>query len=268
MGWRRFERPANSTPRRGGFGDTLQFIRFAKLVCELRTRGRVFVHCMPELKRLLTGNCGIEQVFGDDETPFEFDVHCPLLSLPLRFDTTLETIPADVPYLQPDPAKAREWSERLGSVGGKKIGLVWAGSAKHLNDVNRSIPLKQLTPLAEVPNLRIISLQKHRLDRPESETPAGLEIENYSDELHDFSDTAALISQLDLVIGVDTAVVHLAGGLGKPTWVLLSEPAEWRWLLNRSDSPWYPTMRLFRQPRAGDWEAAIKAMINALREFD
>jgi len=220
---------------------------------------------MPELKRLLTGNCGIELVIGDDETPPEFDVHCPLLSLPLRFDTTLESIPVDVPYLQADPTIAERWCEKLGARNGKKIGLVWAGSAKHLNDANRSISLNLLAPLAHGPNIRLISLQKHRLDRPESQTPAGLETESYSDDLHDFADTAALISQLDLVIGVDTAIVHLAGALGKATWVLLSEPAEWRWLLNRTDSPWYPTMRLFRQPRAKDWAAAIAELVKALR---
>lgn len=246
----------------GGFGDTLQFIRYVRLLREQRD-GRVFVQCQAELKRLITGQNGIEMVFAGNEPLEPFDVHCPLLSLPHQFGTTLDSIPNQVPYLYADPKLVEQWKQRLGvSDDGMKIGLVWAGSARHLNDANRSMPIETVAPLHRIQRARFISLQKERLETP----PAGVNFESYAQDVRDFADTAALIAQLDLVICVDTSVAHLAGAMGKPTWVLLPEPAEWRWLNGRSDSPWYPTVRLFRQPRAGDWDSVMNSVIEALQK--
>jgi tetratricopeptide (TPR) repeat protein len=244
----------------GGFGDAIQFFRFARLVHEQRG-GRVLFLGPPELRRLFSIQPGIERYDVDGETIDPFDFHCPLLSLPLRFGTTIGTIP-QVPYLEADPQLVEQWQRRLGPADGRmKIGLVWAGSQRNLNDVNRSMSMDQLAPLADIGGVRFIGLQKERWETP----PAGMEIENFSSELTDYAQTAALAANLDLAICVDTSVAHLCGALGKPTWVPMCQPTEWRWLLEREDSPWYASMRLFRQPRAGDWETPMKRIAEALR---
>jgi Flp pilus assembly protein TadD len=251
-----------------GFGDSLQFIRYLPLVAE--RGGRVIVRCREGLRRLLQTMCADVPVLEKDQTLPAFDVHCPLLSLPHLFATDLASIPGNVPYLHADVAEAGVWRERLAAcVPSLKVGLVWAGSPTHRNDRNRSMKLASLTTLARVPGVRFVSLQKGEAAAEAKSPPEGMELLDPTDELNDFADTAALIAALDLVIAVDTSVVHLAGAMGKPVWVLLPFAPDWRWLLDRNDSPWYPTMRLFRQQRAGEWDpvvAEVRSELEALAE--
>jgi len=204
-----------------------------------------------------------------------FDLHCPMLSLPLVFGTRIETIPAAIPYLRADGPKAVGWRQRLdeetdSAVERKsatrrplQVGLIWAGNARphqrdaNLIDRNRSMRLSQFAPLAAVPGVVFVSLQKGPPAAQAKTPPEGMTLLDWTDELHDFSDTAALIEALDLVISVDTAGAHLAGALGKPVWVLNRFASCWRWLLERTDSPWYPTLRLFRQTVRGDWTPVV-----------
>jgi ADP-heptose:LPS heptosyltransferase len=193
----------------------------------------------------------------------EVDEHCFLMSLPAVFRTQLASIPAQTPYLVADAARAEQWKNRLEPLRGRKIGLAWAGRAAHDNDRQRSIAAARLAPLAEISGCEFVSLQKGEAARQAADAP--MRMLNWTDELHDFADTAGLIANLDLVISVDTSVAHLAGAMGKPVWVLLPRVPDWRWLLDRRDSPWYPTMRLFRQPAAGDWATPIREAAEALR---
>jgi tetratricopeptide (TPR) repeat protein len=241
-----------------GLGDAIQFVRYVPLV--KRTGGAVTVRCHPELRRLFDGQVEIDAVTSD--TPRHgFDVRCPLLSLPHVFHTTLETIPAEVPYLRADPEPAVRWRERLSEFKGFKVGLVWAGNPSHGNDRNRSLSLSMFAPLTTLPGVRLISLQKGPAAEQSRLMPA---LSDWTSEISDFADTAALIENLDLVISCDTAVAHLSGAMGKPTWVLLPYNPDWRWLLDRTDSPWYPTARLFRQPGPGDWSGVIRQVVAVL----
>ena len=198
-----------------------------------------------------------------------FDRECPLLSLPHALGLRLGGIPAGVPYLHPDPAAAAAWRARLAALPGRKVGLAWAGNAALADiranpiDRRRSLPLAALAGLGAVPGVSFVSLQKGRAGA--EPPPPGLALHDWTAELDDFADTAALVAGLDLVVSVDTAVAHLAGALGRPVWLLNRFDSEWRWLLGRSDSPWYPTLRQFRQPSYGDWPGAIAALATALR---
>ena len=185
----------------------------------------------------------------------DFDLHCPLMSLPLAFKTDLKTIPAEVPYLFADPEKQQEWSRKLGPKTRPRIGLVWSGSAGHKNDRNRSMPIRHFEPLLQLP-FEFHSLQKDIRPADAAVLQGFPQVRTHLDELDDFADTAALVAEMDLVISVDTSVAHVAGALGKPVWILLPLVPEWRWLLDRSDSPWYPTAVLFR-PVQGDWDGVI-----------
>jgi len=194
------------------------------------------------------------------------------MSLPHAAGTTLETIPAETPYLTADPADVARWRERLAGLAGLRVGLCWAGgrSSPHLTkivaDRRRSTTLDTLAPLADISGVRFISLQK---DPPEAEvrSPWGMELHDFGEDLHDFAETAALIENLDLVVSVDTAVAHLAGALGKPVWLLNRFDTCFRWLQNRDDSPWYPSLRQFRQPAPGDWNSVISRTRDALRRL-
>jgi tetratricopeptide (TPR) repeat protein len=237
-----------------GFGDTIQFARYVPLVAGLG--GKVILEVHPELCRLLTGTPGAERVIARGQPLPPFDVQCPLMSLPLALGTTIETIPLPAP-ISFDPARAKYWRARLAELKpGRKIGLVWAGQSWHPNDHNRSIPPERLGPLGAIPDACFISLLKGSAQPPPPSSP--LAMTDWTSELGDFSDTAALLSELDLVITVDTAVAHLAGSLGKRTFLLLPFTPDFRWLLKRIDSPWYPTVRLFRQPQRGDWDQPLR----------
>ena len=245
-----------------GFGDAIHFVRYAPLAA--RRGGPVVVECPRPLARLFMSLAGVESVVVRDEEPLpDFDVHCPLMSLPMVFGTTLATVPADVPYLHADPIEAAGWRDRLAAAVGfppypRRVGLAWAGHGSHQKDRDRSVPLAAFAPLANVPGVRFFSLQ---LGKPAADFP----LTDWTAELHDFAATAALVSQLDLVITVDTAVAHLSAALGRPTWVLVAFAPDWRWLLDRADSPWYPTVRLFRQPAVGNWAEPIGRVTDALR---
>jgi tetratricopeptide (TPR) repeat protein len=243
-----------------GVGDSVQFARYVPLV---RARGgEVVLAVHRELKSLLAGMADL--VLSEDEALPKFDVRCPLLSLPLAFRTELASIPAQVPYLHTDPARVAYWKARLPVTASLRVGLAWSGNPTHKNDRQRSIRFEQLAPLLEVPGIEFVSLQKE----PRAIDAEGLRgsprVIDPASELEDFSDTAAVVEGLDLIISVDTAAAHLAGALARPVWVLLPFSPDWRWLLDRDDSPWYPTARLFRQPAAGDWTSVIQRVAEAL----
>ncbi len=250
-----------------GLGDTLQFCRFATALAQGAT---VLLEVQPPLKRLMASLPGVAQVFARGEALPPFDLHCPLAFLPRRTQATLATIPAEIPYLAANPAQVAAWQARLATLPGLRVGLVWAGGQvpgqpEQLRiDRRRSIALAQLAPLAAVPGVSFVSLQKGPPAAQAATPPAGLVLHDFTAELGDFTDTAALIEALDLVIGVDTAVVHLAGALGKPVWVLNRFDTCWRWLLDREDSPWYPSLRLFRQAAPGAWDGVVAAVAAAL----
>jgi len=186
------------------------------------------------------------------------------LGLPWIFATTLETIPAEAPYIHADPAKARYWKNKL-SGPDFKVGIVWAGSPTHGNDHNRSCALKQFMPLTQLPGVRLYGLQKGAAAARMDELEPKMAVTNLSKEFNDFADTAAAIESLDLVISVDTAALHLAGAMAKPAWALIPFAPEWRWMLDREDSPWYPTMRLFRQKKWGDWDSVFQRVAQELQ---
>lgn len=247
-----------------GFGDTIQFIRYALQVVE--AGGKILLACQPELKRLLSCAPGIQQITAGDVPLPRFDLHCPLMSLPLVLKTTLNNLPAPIPYLSAEPALAEEWREKFKTHAGRfKVGLIWAGRPTHTHDSRRSIALQQLAPLTQIEGCTFFSLQKGNRADQASQPPAGMELIDLGPQLHDFADTAAVLDQLDLLITVDTASAHLAGAMGRPVWVLLPFAPDWRWMLGRNDSPWYPTMRLFRQPSLDDWSPAIASVVEALR---
>ena len=237
-----------------GLGDTIQFCRYAAL---LYHRGaRIILEVQPPLVELLAPLRGVDRVVARGAALPSFDFHCPLMSLPRAFGTGIDSIPASVAYLKAPDEHVERWRAKLGARDGPRIGLAWSGSATLVNDRNRSIPLAQLAPLREL-GATLVSLQKEVRDDDRRALQAGTPLLHFGAELTDFRDTAALISLMDAVVSVDTAVAHLAGAMGKPAWILLPFSPDWRWLLERDDSPWYPTARLFRQPRRGDWGSVI-----------
>jgi len=237
-----------------GHGDTIQFSRYVPLVAE--KGAAVVLGVQPLLNSLLASLPGVRQIVGPSDRSLPPDFRCPLLSLPLAFGTRLETIPATVPYLAAPAANLRRWQERLGPRRGPRVGIAWSGNRQHKSDRDRSLRLDELAPIAAL-GLPLYCLQREMRPSDLPDFAMFTNIEYYGDALRDFADTAALIAQLDLVVTVDTAVAHLAGAMGKPVWTLLPYSSDWRWLLDRDDSPWYPTMRLFRQPRPGDWGTVL-----------
>jgi FkbM family methyltransferase len=220
-----------------------------------------------EIEPLARGVEGVGDFMPRDETRLDFDFYIHALSLPRAFATSLDTIPASVPYLRVDPARRSTWAGRLGDRAKLAVGLVWAGSANHQHDRYRSITLESLAPILAVDGVRFVLLQKGDAVAGVTRTmPAGIDHVNLGPHLADFADTAAVIDQLDLVIGVDTAVAHLAGALAKPVWVLVPRPCDWRWLHGRQDSPWYPTMRLYRQSRRNEWDDVVERVASDLRK--
>jgi tetratricopeptide (TPR) repeat protein len=249
-----------------GLGDTIQFCRYAMMVAE--QGGRVLLEVDPVLQPLLSGLPGVVACLarGIDEIP-AIDFHCPISALPLAFQTRLETIPAAPSYL-PSPAAERleSWEDRLGRHDRPRIGLVWSGNPAHLNDRNRSVPFEMLAPVLDL-DARFVSLQKDVRPSDRAALAARHDIVDCTADIRDFVDTAALIACLDLVLTVDTSVAHLAGALGKPTWIMLPYTPDYRWLLDRDDSPWYQSVRLFRQGRDRDYKPVIARVRTALSEF-
>jgi Flp pilus assembly protein TadD len=243
-----------------GHGDMIQFARYAPL---LAAQGAmVSVQTYIELKSLMQTLECVETVVAAKETEPAADIVTPLLSLPLMFGTDLPTIPSQVPYLHAPRERLAAWQQRLGAPTRLRIGLAWWGS-QHI--ARRSFPIETLLPILSTPDTEFHALQKEVPLAHREFMAAHPTLIDHSAELADFADTAALISQLGLVVTIDTAVAHLAGALGKPVWIMLQHNADWRWLLDRTDSPWYPTARLFRQRRAGDWKGVVDSVARALR---
>jgi hypothetical protein len=272
-----FDRPAwDGAPLPGGtlllyaeqgVGDTLQFVRYAALAKQ--RADAVILGCPPALIPLLSRCPGIDRLVATDAPLPPFDAQAPLASLPGLLGTTAETIPAPVPYLTADPERVRRWQEELAGLEGFKIGIAWQGNpGMGAYDRRRSFPLAALAPLARLPGVRLVVLQKGH-GREQLPAAAGWPLADLGERLDEsggaFADTAAVMHGLDLVVTCDSAPAHLAGALGKACWVALPFAADWRWLLDREDSPWYPTLRLFRQPRPGDWSDMFGRMAFALR---
>jgi tetratricopeptide (TPR) repeat protein len=247
-----------------GFGDVIQFCRFAPLAAPSQ---QVILQVRPPLKRLMASLQGVGALCDTDETPPAFDVHIPVMSLPLALGLGLGDLSPTIPYLHAEAAAVDIWKTRLPPAHGLRVGLAWTGNPQHDNDHNRSAPLSVFGPLLAEP-VQFISLQKDY--RPEDEALLGAYpgVLRFEDELKDFADTAALIACCDLVITVDTAVAHLTGALGKPVWLLLPRYCDWRWMNDREDSPWYPTATLFRQTWFGDWSALIARVAHRLRNIE
>ncbi|MBF0562499.1 MAG: tetratricopeptide repeat protein, partial [Alphaproteobacteria bacterium] len=249
--------------REQGLGDNIHFIRYARLVKE--KGGTVVYYAPPPLVRLFNAVAGIDHIVTRKEDIPVCDCQASLLSLPWLLETRLAAIPAGIPYLTPEPALAAGWQQYLAARAGLKVGIVWRGSPSFKNDHKRSIPATRMLDLfKDSENVTFIGLQKEIT--PEETAVLGLypAFLDVSRDLADFADTAAVIAGLDLVISVDTAVAHLAGALGRPVWILLPFTPDWRWMLKREDSPWYPTAHLFRQPEFGNWAPVFERVRSEL----
>ena len=244
-----------------GFGDAIQFVRYVALLA--RRGGRVLLRCQPELRRMFEQVTGVAGVVAPDEVP-PFDFHCSLLSLAGLLGTTIDTIPAEVPYLRADPQLVAAWRERLREERrALRVGLAWSSQSLMPNAAGKSTTLEALAPLRDVPGVRYYSLQVGSAGR---EAAAGLvPMTDLTAGIADFADTAALVDNLDLVVSVDTAVAHLAGAMGRPVWTMLRHAPDWRWYPDAAQSKWYPTMRLYRQRARGDWRGVAEEVARDLR---
>jgi Tfp pilus assembly protein PilF len=250
-----------------GLGSTLQFIRYVPLVAQRATR--VIVECQPPLKQLLSQLAPEVRVLAKGENLPPFNVHAPLMSLPWILGTTLATIPAKIPYLHADPVLMEKWRAELSKFPGLKVGIAWQGNPMYAGDPLRSIPLVYYRPLGQVQGAHLVSLQKNLGTEQLAKAPPDFRLLDLNHRLDEtsgpFMDTAAVMMNLDLVITSDTSIAHLAGALGVPVWVALSFAPDWRWMRDREDSPWYPTMRLFRQKQFGDWDGVFLRIAGALK---
>jgi len=250
----------------GGFGDALQFIRYLPMVKE--KGAKVLLECQKDLKELFARVEGIDGLFARGEELPGFDCHCPLQGLPLRLGTmSVEEIPAGIPYLSAEAGLVEKWKENVQGLGdGLKVGLVWAGSGSVLD--RRSRTLETFAPLGKIKGVRYVSMQKGKeAEEAKRAAELGLNLADFLEELTDFAQAAGLVQNLDLVITVDTAAAHLAGAMGKEAWVLLPACPDFRWMLEREDSPWYPgVMRLFRKKHTESWADVIERVAVALRE--
>jgi hypothetical protein len=249
----------------------VNFIRYAPMVKE--RGGHVILACQPELFRYVGKAPGVDEAITVEQPIPPFDIHCPLLTLPKVFKTVVGNIPATVPYLKADPELKEMWRQRMGPDDGRlKIGITWAGRPTHPNDKNRSFTLSMLGPLAKAREgkggAKFFSLQKGPTANQAATPPEGMDLMDLSEQITDFADTAAIVDNLDLIITADTAVSHIAGSIAKPVWVLIPFVPDWRWMLERTDTPWYPTMRLFRQRKLRDWSVPMGELVEALRDYD
>lgn len=247
-----------------GLGDTLQFVRYAPLVAA--RGGKVVLEVQPRVHRLLAPPSGLAEVIRRGEALPPVDWQCPLMSLPLAFVTDLTSIPAAVPYVNPDPALVELWRRRLAG-NSFRIGLAWGGSPTFAHERWRSIPLELLAPLTHLAGTTFYSLQMGPQAAQLPQLGARVRLIDLQDQQQDLADTAAIVANLSLVISIDTSVAHLAGAMGKPVWILLHKSPDWRWLLEREDSPWYPSARLFRQSTLGSWEDVVARVERELREL-
>jgi hypothetical protein len=249
-----------------GFGDALQFIRYAPMVAA--RGGRVILGVYPAIAPLLARMPGIAQVVDLGGMLPPFDLHCSLMSLPLVFGTDMDSIPATIPYLTVPADRLSRWRVRLGPRRGLRVGVAWSGNPQHRDDARRSIPFATFSALlADRAGIAFHVVQTQLRDADRVALQDFPHVRNHADTLADFADAGALVSLMDVVISVDTAVVHLAGALGRPVWLLLAQLADWRWLLERDDSPWYPSVWLLRQPERGDWGSILAVVAERLEEM-
>ena len=245
-----------------GLGDTIQFVRYAPVLAGLGAK--VILEVQPELKSLLSNVAGVTTCQARGEVLPDYDVYCPLGSLPLALKTDLSTIPADFPYLRADDAHVAKWRPAIQGLKGKRVALAWAGHARHANDRNRSIDLKLLEPLFSLEGVSFVSVQRE-LRGDDAALLATNGITDFGPQLADMADTAAIVALADLTLSVDTSVAHLGGAMGRDVWVLLPFSPDWRWTLTSDHSPWYPRSRLFRQRAPGDWTGVVETVRDALR---
>jgi hypothetical protein len=238
-----------------GLGDTIQFARYVTLLA--RAGAKVVLEVAPVLKELLSEIGGAARVLAQGDALPAFDLHCPLASLPLALKTELASIPAEIPYLAAPTERLEKWRARMDALPRPRIALAWSGNPAHANDRNRSIPLARLQPLWSLVGPSFISVQRDVREGDAGVLAGATRLVHLGGELSDFADTAAVLALADLVISVDSAVAHLAGAMGRPVSILLPFSPDWRWMLAREDSPWYPTVRLFRQPEIGDWDSVV-----------
>lgn len=248
-----------------GFGDSLQFLRLVSTAKAL-SGADILLEVMPPLLPIASRMGCFDAIATRGDLLPAFDMHCELMSLPFVTKLTIGELPGPVPYLSPDPERVAFWRKRLAWLPRPLVALVWAGNPAHANDANRSMKLSELAPLASL-GLTFLALQKGPAAKQAVGAPGGLKIELLDQEIKDFDDTAAILEVADLLISVDSAPVHLAGALGRPAWVLLPFVPDWRWMLDRDDTPWYPSLRLFRQSSRGDWASVIDKLRDALTEF-
>jgi hypothetical protein len=245
-----------------GLGDTIQFARYAPLLAH--AGAKVVLEAPAALTSLLARIDGVAAVVARGEPLPEFDVQCPLGSLPLALKTEPATVPADIPYLKISNERLAKWRPRIERLRAPRIAVAWSGSAGHVNDRNRSIGVDRLIPLLADERLSFLSIQRDLRDGDVEALARHPRLEHVGADLDDFDDTAAVVALADVIISVDTSAVHLSGALGRPTWVLLPFCPDWRWGLNAETSPWYPTIRLFRQPSRGDWDSVLARIAEAL----
>ena len=237
-----------------GLGDTIQFLRYVFLMLAI---GATVVLAVQEPLVAIVKAMGmpIDVIHAGAPLP-EHDMYCPLLSLPLAFGTTVDNIPAVPAYVSIDEGRVATWRTRLGAPRGLRVGLVWSGNARHVSDASRSIAIELLQPLLDLPDVEFFCLQKE-INRADLLLARSLDIRSFGSSLVDFQETAALVACMDLVISVDTSIAHLAGAMGKPVWILLASPPDWRWFLERKDSPWYPSVQLYRQAPQRGWSSVL-----------
>jgi len=251
-----------------GYGDTFQFLRLAQKARE-RSGARVILEINPECFSLARRSCDVDDIIVSGTLPPAFDAHCEMMSLPMAMKLQLADLPGTtpyIPYLVADPLRVATWRERLAHLPRPWVALVWAGRPTHHNDARRSMNLADLAPLAQT-GITFLAIQKGPAAAQATSPPPGMNLHSLSDEIADFEDTAAILSMVDLLVSVDSSPVHLAGALGRPAWVMLPLVPDWRWLLEREDSPWYPDVRLFRQSAPDDWGPVLKAIARELGQL-
>ena len=248
-----------------GYGDTFQFLRMLPWA-QQRSGAQIVLEVNADTYPLAQRCLGFDHLRMHGQLPPAFDQHCELMSLPAAMGLSMADLPGPIPYMHADPQRVERWQARLAGLPRPLVALVWAGRPTHVNDANRSMALEQLAPLADC-GAQFVAIQKGPAAAQALQLPAGMQVLSLSDEITGFEDTAAILSVVDLLISVDSSPVHLAGALGRPAWVMLPRTPDWRWLMDRSDTPWYPSLRLFRQQQMGQWSDVVTAMAHALREL-
>jgi hypothetical protein len=248
-----------------GYGDTLQFLRMIPWAKQ-RSGGKVILEINHELHSIAKRMGGFDALTLRGELPPPFDVYCEMMSLPMTMRLQLSDLPGTIPYLSAEPDRLAYWKDKLKDYPRPLVALVWAGRPTHTNDANRSMKLEMLAPLA-IPGVTFVSIQKGPTEGAALNPPPGMNLISLSPSIRDFEDTAAILSLADLLISVDSSPVHLAGALNRPAWVMLPRLPDWRWLLNRDDTPWYPSVRLFRQQKPQDWAEVVGRIASELTEF-